>query len=124
MDQRNILTQNRNGFLNILTLNEKDNYVLDILSTYDTKKETFTKFSYYGSKVILPMLEYTGISIMEIDHENQAKLKEIQEFNFKNENLELNLDKVGLVIAISEDLIENRFSLLGYETASNYKTYL
>ena len=72
----------------------------------------------------MPLCESTGISIIEIDLEDLTIPQEIKDIVFKKDNNELRLENVGLVMTLSQGLIDQRYIALGYETASKTLFYI
>jgi hypothetical protein len=93
---------------------------LNLVISLNTNTETYTRFSFIDKLIYCPLLERTGLRIIRFSSQKVIIEEDSEEIDFKNDDPKMNLENLGVIMTISEELIENRFLILGYETASNY----
>jgi hypothetical protein len=91
-----------------------------LVSSLNTYTETYTRFSFIDKLIYCPLLERTGLRIIKFSSQKLVIEEDVEEVDFKNDNPEMKIENLGVIMTISEELIENKFLILGYETASKY----
>lgn len=117
-----VFSQNRCGFINVFEIIHKNmEWTLLLISCLETNSETYSRFSFINQFIYCPLLEHTGLKIITFSFQNHSFEKEILEVDFKKDQPEMKLENVGLIMTISDVLIEDKYLILGYETASNFR---